>query len=198
MIDRLCSIEGCNKPLRSSGCAYCNMHYSRLRRGSKDGLAISRQKCLQCGSPLKGKQQTKYCSHQCCVRFLRGTPETRRCLACGDEFATWDHGLYCSDSCKREGLYDWEHRKRAKIRGNATSERFSRLEIFERDSWRCQICGSKTRRDVHGRHPLAPSLDHRTPLSRGGTHTRANCQCAHLRCNFKKHTAVRGQLRLFG
>ncbi len=201
MIDRQhgkdCSIVGCNKPRRSSGCAYCNMHYSRLRRGSKDGLAVSRQKCLQCGKQLKGRQQTKYCSHQCCIRFLRGTPETRQCAACGGVFATQDHGVYCSKQCKREGLYAWMHRQRVELREALTTEKFTRLEIFERDGYRCQLYGLKTRRDVNSRHPLAPSLGHIIPISRGGSHTRANCQCAHLQCNFEKHITIRSQLRLF-
>lgn len=193
----LCAAEQCGKPALSSRIAYCKMHYSRLQRGSKDGLAPSRANCVQCGRSLKGRQQTTYCSHQCCVRHMRGTPEVRTCLSCGKAFPTWDRGGFCSPRCRRDGNHAWAHRKRAKMRGSG-AERFSRREIFERDGWRCQLCGKKTRRRVNRYHPQAPTLDHIIPIARGGSHTRANSQCAHRRCNLRKHTAIRGQMRLFG
>lgn len=188
-----CSISGCDKITDVRG--YCTMHYTRLLRGSKMDSAPRQTSCIQCAKVLTGKQ-SKYCSRQCTVRYLRGTPERRKCSTCGDTFDTWDHGIYCSKVCKREGVYAREHSRRAKRR-NSSSEKFFRKEIFERDNWRCQLCGKKTRRDVGGRHPLAPSLDHIVPISRGGSHTRINTQCAHLQCNFQKHSRILGQMRLF-
>jgi hypothetical protein len=59
------------------------------------------------------------------------------------------------------------------------------------------LCGKKVRRDVRPRHPLAPSLDHVIPLSRGGLHEYTNVRCAHLRCNCgKNNRAMNEQLLL--
>jgi 5-methylcytosine-specific restriction endonuclease McrA len=35
-------------------------------------------------------------------------------------------------------------------------------------------------------HPASASLDHRIPLSKGGSHTAENTQLAHLACNVRK------------
>lgn len=75
-----------------------------------------------------------------------------------------------------------EHARRAKIR-RAPYEIFSRIEIFERDNYVCQLCGEAVERNVHPRHPKAPSLDHIIPIKHGGAHTRENTQCTHLMCN---------------
>lgn len=76
-------------------------------------------------------------------------------------------------------------RRRAAIRG-AEVERFEHSEVFERDGWICQLCGDPTDWTTHFPDPLSPSLDHIVPLSRGGEHSRANTQCAHLACNIRK------------
>lgn len=68
--------------------------------------------------------------------------------------------------------------------------------VFERDGYRCQICGVATRGDFPAL--TSPTLDHIVPLSRGGSHTYANVQCACFRCNsiVKRDGAANDQLRL--
>ena len=65
------------------------------------------------------------------------------------------------------------HKRRALKRG-AIYEVFNPVEIFERDGWRCQLCGKKTRPDFNQYHPLYPNLDHTISLSKGGAHTKKN------------------------
>jgi 5-methylcytosine-specific restriction endonuclease McrA len=74
----------------------------------------------------------------------------------------------------------------------------NRTKVFERDGWRCQMCGKATPKYRKGtRYPNAPELDHRTPLALGGPHTYANTQCACRACNAAKGaTASIGQLPL--
>ncbi len=79
---------------------------------------------------------------------------------------------------------------RARKRG-AFVEIVKPLVVFERDGWRCHLCGRKTTRRT-------ASIDHIVPLSKGGTHEYANCQTAHLKCNMSKGAKVLGQLRLVG
>lgn len=79
-------------------------------------------------------------------------------------------------------------------------EDFNSSEVFERDGYRCQLCGKKTRPDYKNPyHPLYPNLDHIIPLSKGGEHSKQNTQCLCRRCNMKKNNnGIGNQLRMFG
>jgi 5-methylcytosine-specific restriction endonuclease McrA len=72
------------------------------------------------------------------------------------------------------------------------------LKVFERDGWKCQICGKQTPRARRGyRYSNAPELDHRIPISKGGPHTYGNTQCACRACNLEKSNRSNvGQLPL--
>lgn len=92
------------------------------------------------------------------------------------------------------------HKRRALKLAN-TVENFSPTEIFERDGYICQICKIKTRPDIKSQyHPKRPELDHITPLSRGGEHSKLNCQCLCRTCNCRKNNRedFGDQLRIFG
>jgi 5-methylcytosine-specific restriction endonuclease McrA len=56
-----------------------------------------------------------------------------------------------------------------------------RLEIFERDGWRCRYCGASPREA-----PL--TIDHVHAVANGGTNAPANLVTACLRCNVGKGT----------
>jgi len=81
------------------------------------------------------------------------------------------------------------YRRRALMRG-AGSEQVRLDDVVDRDGWRCGICGDGVDAGIAWPDPLSPSLDHIVPLSRGGSHTLANCQIAHLRCNISKGARV--------
>lgn len=66
------------------------------------------------------------------------------------------------------------------------TESFSDDEIYERDDWTCQLYGKPVDPTLRWPHPMYKSLDHRVPISRGGSHTRDNVQLAHLSCNSRK------------
>ena len=67
-------------------------------------------------------------------------------------------------------------------------ERVNRIKVFEGAGWKCQICDRETPRSLlkDHRHPLAPTLDHVVPISKGGSHTYDNVQCLCRRCNSHK------------
>lgn len=69
----------------------------------------------------------------------------------------------------------------------AKFENFPRLEIFIRDGWICQLCGTPVDKAAKPRAPLAPSLDHIVPLSRGGRHEVGNLAAACFPCNCSKN-----------
>ena len=73
-----------------------------------------------------------------------------------------------------------------RAREAAIIERFDPRDIFIRDEWMCQICGSEVDRTLLYPDPLCASLDHVLALSNGGDHTPANTVLAHLGCNLIK------------
>jgi 5-methylcytosine-specific restriction endonuclease McrA len=61
------------------------------------------------------------------------------------------------------------------------------LEIFERDSWSCQICHRPVNpKSIDPYDPQRVTLDHRMPIALGGAHSKSNLQTAHLSCNSRK------------
>lgn len=138
-----------------------------------------------------------------------------RCGVCGVAFvsptADGPHVRMCSDECRaeakrtsariKERTRDVPRRVQyaesyavndARRRSAAlqTVEVFSRLEIAERDGWVCQLCGDPVDSALEWPDPMSQSLDHKTPLAKGGAHSRDNCQLAHLRCNLAKGDRV--------
>lgn len=59
-----------------------------------------------------------------------------------------------------------------------------RSAVFRRDDFTCRYCGFKCR----GKFPeyTSPSVDHVTPVARGGTDEMDNLVTACLRCNWRK------------
>ena len=134
------------------------------------------KRCRDCGVAVpKSKQRCDPCrlaAHQLVVERGRQSPSTR--------------------AAKRRAKA-W---RRAIERG-AKAERFDPFEIFERDGWRCHLCGCKTPKRLRGSYePNAPELDHVVPLAAGGDHSRRNTACACRRCNGAKADKPLGQLRL--
>jgi 5-methylcytosine-specific restriction endonuclease McrA len=81
---------------------------------------------------------------------------------------------------------DVNHRARAR-RFGVDHQQINKLSVFERDGWRCGICGDPVDRKAEWPAPMSVSLDHIVPLSAGGGHVPDNVQCAHLRCNLIKN-----------
>jgi 5-methylcytosine-specific restriction endonuclease McrA len=65
-------------------------------------------------------------------------------------------------------------------------ELVSSVEVFRRDHYTCQLCGKGLLLNLRKGHSKGPSVDHIVWLSRGGSHTLANCQTAHLGCNTRE------------
>jgi hypothetical protein len=75
--------------------------------------------------------------------------------------------------------------------------------LIKRDKGRCQVpaCLFPSRKvaPLGSSGPMKPSIDHKIPLSKGGTHDLANTQLAHYRCNLSKNNRGGGeQLLLIG
>lgn len=89
-----------------------------------------------------------------------------------------------------------QHRRRAKKR-SGQCEPYKAIDIFERDSWICQLCRGRV--DKKLKHPsrMRATIDHIVPIAHDGADAPHNVQLAHLDCNIKKNTKPCGsQLRL--
>jgi 5-methylcytosine-specific restriction endonuclease McrA/predicted nucleic acid-binding Zn ribbon protein len=111
--------------------------------------------------------------------------------ACGKVFGPAygeKNRVFCSTDCLKEKHTRVERAaRRAKEAGVEVEPGLDPFDIFERDGWRCYICGEPTPKALRGtRHPKAPELEHVTPIASGGPHTRENTACACKVCNFKK------------
>lgn len=174
--------------------------------------------CAHCRRPftsrytLSSKQRAaqfeqRYCSTDCSAAARGGRPpalppKPRQCAACHQSY-TPRHGFrssYCSENC-RSDMKRARRKAQRNIRRSAAAdgEVVNDTRVFTRDGWRCQICGDRTPERLRGKgRPKSPTIDHRIPLSRGGTHTYENCQCACSECNFRKGArASTGQMTLF-
>lgn len=91
-------------------------------------------------------------------------------------------------------------KRSARERGAAVLERVSPRKVFERDGWRCYLCGRDTPKSLRGTTDgRAPELEHVEPLARGGAHSMANTRCACRRCNgIKADHPLAEALRLIG
>lgn len=173
-------------------------------------------KCKICGDDTT-RGDWGYCSDTC-----REKATVRTCAWCGIKFkrqfsrATIGKLAYCStahsaranlerarmvtgqtsrgpDKDKRRAR---DALRRARLK-SAFVENVYPSVVFERDNYRCHLCGKKCKQGLPGSHPDAATLDHVIPLSLGGPHSYANIATAHRRCNISKGVrAMNEQLAL--
>lgn len=68
----------------------------------------------------------------------------------------------------------------------AKGEEIDHLAVFEAHGWVCWVCKGKIDRRLRKPDLMAATLEHKIPISKGGTHTYDNCAPAHAKCNFAK------------
>lgn len=186
----------------------------RARTRSSRGLApLGAVACAVCNGIFKQVSHlSKFCCDECRREEARRRAREmasaafdrppRDCRECGSSFSPTygsKRRFFCSAACA--GRHE-RRAKRKKERARlyaAHVETVHATEVFERDGWRCQLCGVRTPRVQRGTFaPTAPELDHIQPLSAGGEHSYRNVQCACRACNAAKSNKPLGQMRLLG
>lgn len=89
-----------------------------------------------------------------------------------------------------ESTRDSACRRRARL-AKVVIEKFSSVEIYNRDNWVCGICGMKVDPSVKAPDKMSASIDHVIPLALGGAHSRENTQIAHLGCNISAGARIK-------
>lgn len=197
--------KGYGKRYCSHKCARKAEHNKRnKKRADNTPTSI----CPQCGKTFKNPRRDTNCSQKCYLKSLKAKEQTNTCPICGQAFnQKGKKRKYCSSLCSIKAEAEVYRRntltRRALRVTNGCIEKINAKDIFERDGWRCQICGKKVSKQLYKtkgtkRYATAPSIDHIIPLSRGGQHTKTNIQCACYLCNCKKSNKIIGQIRLFG
>lgn len=175
---------------------------------------LDARSCLQCGGTLAGRSPvTKFCSIVC-ADIARGMRRevalpARVCVLseCDATFIPkLAHQRAC---CERHGKLQYNrearaagrqkpqqwndarrdayHKRRAlKMGSRDPLEPVLLADIAARDGGLCGLCRENVDLDLPWPHPQSKSLDHITPLSRGGPHVASNVQLAHLGCNTAK------------
>jgi 5-methylcytosine-specific restriction endonuclease McrA len=121
----------------------------------------------------------------------------RACVSCGSSFTIKTYPAVRCFACRKANrktqpgyrINRKAHaaRYRARRRGAVQVERVVALHVFERDGWRCYLCGIATPQELKGQnHHHAPTLDHMVALANGGSHTMENVKCACRACNSRK------------
>lgn len=70
-----------------------------------------------------------------------------------------------------------------------------RIMAGRKQRWRCAYCGQKMKNAARARHPRRITLDHCTPLSRGGSWERQNVVACCARCNERKGAMTADEFR---
>ena len=188
----------------------CSRKNQKQKENSRRHPVFVIRFCRGCGGAFKPKTKNSwFCSRMCSYPPEKIFAE-RECQTCGAGFMPKNKfGKFCSNRCqtrhsarspnerrRRGGMK--MYRKRSREAGVAY-EPINPIKLFERDGWKCQICGVKTPRSLRGSYEdRAPELDHRLAMASGGSHTWDNVQCTCRKCNMiKGNRATLGQLRLF-
>jgi len=207
---KTCERDGCARPVSPAPQArFCSdadckrardRIYNTSRRDPTRGripVAGPAHPCLHCGRPCV-RLNARVCKDKACralATLVRGKDRRadapprryhgppRPCVVCSRLLrSATPGGRICGQSCRqiRSGARTpWIHPAK-------------RLRIYERDGWVCQLCDLPVPRWLLGdkRDPLAPTLDHVVPRSRGGGHEEWNLQLAHRRCNSSKRNGL--------
>lgn len=165
-------------------------------------ISFSPETCEMCSVVFRAKhlygQKIFFCSKQCEHRYLNGKVSIARCARRDKSAAKarphperWERvtsGGMCIGNLEayRASMARGSARRRSKMKC-AIHERFLPAEIFERDGWRCKLCGCSTPKEKRGTfEPDSPELDHIFPIALGGAHTRDNVQLLCASCNRSK------------
>lgn len=175
--------------------------------------------CVDCSLPFGSRKETERCGRCTGMEMRRVASEASRlwseakhrakavvveCAECSAKFCPLygaKHGSIplcspCASVRKRAARKAAKKMRAALQRGANGGQAVRKDKVFERDGWRCRLCGVETPRLLVGSCEInAPELDHIVPVSRGGAHTYANTQCLCRSCNGWKGARTMDEVR---
>ncbi len=173
------------------------------RKREEERATANTRTCDECGRAFTANiTSSRLCSPQCKRTRLRRREREKysawrqtiplvsiKCKWCGAGFhrrGDETRRVFCSIRCGNRWV---ETQRRQRLRG-AFVEAVSIGNLIERDKGICGLCGEHVIVNARVPHPLAPTIDHIYPISKGGKHMMGNVQLAHFRCNALKSDAI--------
>lgn len=188
----------CSKRCRNAASYVRRKHAGTLSRRPR--MEPTPRECERCGATF-AKHRARFCDQ--CRADAGADSLTTLCTVDDCKRPHRARGL-CSKHWRRQARAEgrekppvWDERRRAHrkkrdalTRGASDADAFAYRDVFERDDWTCGICLQPVNPERLWPDPESVSLDHITPLARGGAHVLENVQCAHLVCNLRKGARV--------
>lgn len=180
---------------RRLGNAYCGA--AECQRAKREATKPPRPRCRNCGKQMPRREDAVYCDARPCrsAKYRASLADRPRCSEPSCTRPVIAKGL-CGSHYKKVWLEAnpgraevWHTARRARVAA-AFVEDVPLHALLERDGWMCGICGKPIPRDAVWPDRQSPSLDHVIPLSKGGEHSWANAQAAHLSCNSRKGASI--------
>jgi 5-methylcytosine-specific restriction endonuclease McrA len=153
--------------------------------------------CAQCGTPhTRRRAGSIYCSKACATKassIRRADHRREAARKWHQEHAEQAHAKakkyrQANRDKEAERVRRWQQtpkgRARAELEGNATPE-FIEAKWDASDKT-CCLCGQPIDDTLPGTHRMGRTLEHLTPLSRGGRNDIDNLDFAHRSCNSSK------------
>jgi hypothetical protein len=201
-----CKEADCQRKVQARG--MCSTHYSYWYRANGGARHTYHKECLRCGSSFTTTTgRTVYCSLTCAqksrvrpvstalVPYVRprswGGHElparkglalvAGQCPYCGAPYVGAAGTQYCSSRCKANA----KMKRRYDLRGEFKVSDVTRLSIYKRDKFICQLCNSLVDTSLHYHDRMSATLDHIIPQSWMliPDHSEANLRLAHRSCN---------------
>lgn len=190
--EKKCSIEGCDKPHSCKG--LCSYHYKRKRDGAKQ--TKEERENRKCSVPnCNEKHLAKgYCAFHYWQHHNKEDNRRKNLREIQKRYSKTEKGKatnkkYAETDKGKISLKNGRKRRKARIRG-ASVENFNFWDVYERDFFVCSICGHPINPLLQHPDPLAVTLEHIFPISKGGTHSVKNCAPAHGICNTRKGAKI--------
>ena len=189
-------------PYRDKRVKYCSRRCASIGSALAKVGKLAEVVCATCRTPFPpSRRDQRFCSERCRRAAFRDStthtcsePECDRPLRargmCSMHWRRWARATGAEHPPAWDDQRKARYQERRARKAQVPSEEFSPSEVYERDQWRCGICGQPVDPALAYPDPHSPSLDHVVPLSAGGAHSRANTQCSHLRCNLSKGVTV--------
>ena len=189
------------KPPKFTACAVCGTETNGSKycsTGCECKAAYKRQKAREFGAwenyqtILKEAQDALKAEQERKRQARKPKPIGKTCVVCGAKFETLNPAQRtCSKRCGKRLSYA---RKQHRIPKKQIVDKDITLEaLYKRDSGVCYLCGGVCDwedKNEKGCGSCYPSIDHVTPISRGGMHSWSNVKLAHLACNIAKSDSV--------
>jgi hypothetical protein len=167
-------------------------------------MAVVTQTCVGCSEQftfvVKRGHRRRFCTKECSNKKYQQSTEGKayqKIYRVTDEYKLYQKEYQQSDKCKLKvkKYRQTDKGKSARLKKSQSRRAWKRDAFVEDVDVRvlldlqggaCSLCSQPILSYIKYPDPMSLSLDHITPLIRGGLHSYANCAATHLRCNLVK------------